>query len=204
MICDRVDRNDTAEPLTSCATNIGGLPCDRLLPNCIDANKTRAALVPADFRALQMDPNKLSCRSVWCPTLAQFRRDGYRLGTVDRAGLWSGIVRDIFDEPVGHCRRPRTGEKSAERLGCLRDSLPRFRRLRHGRGGSVPWKLAARKKSVLVPGRLTRRPRDADGPQGSDRGHRGTSTGSWLLQKLRARRSRSVPTLTARRVEDLT
>ena len=88
--CDRVDRNDTAEPLTSCATNIGGLPCDRLLPNCIDANKTRAALVPADFKALQMDPNKLSCRSVWCPTLAQFRRDGYRLGTVDRAGLWRG------------------------------------------------------------------------------------------------------------------
>ena len=99
-----------------------------------------------------MDPNKLSCRSVWCPTLAQFRRDGYRLGTVDRAGLWSGIVRDIFDPPVGHCRRPRTGEKSAERLGHFHGIPFRgFAELRHGRGGSVPWKPAARKKSVLVP-----------------------------------------------------
>ena len=196
--CDRVDRNDTAEPLTSCATNIGGLPCERLLPNCIDENKTRAALVPADFKALQMDPNKLSCRSVWCPTLAQFRRDGYRLGTVDRAGLWSGIVRDIFDPPVGHCRRPRTGEKSAERLGHFHGVPFRgFAELRHGRGGSVPWKPATRKKSVLVPGRLTRRPRDADGPQGSASGHRGTSTGSWLLQKLHAVAASIGATLTA-------
>mgnify|MGYP004345618755 CR=1 FL=1 len=39
--------------------------------------------------------------------------------------------------------------------------------------------------------------RDADGPQGSASGHRGTSTGSWLLQKLHALAASIGATLTA-------
>ena len=191
--CDRVDRNDTAEPLTSCATNIGGLPCERLLPNCIDANKTRAALVPADF-----------ARCKWTPTSSAAARCGARRSpsfgatatasarsTVPACGAGSSATSSTrrWATAVGRERArnrqsgwgtstgflPRLSPSSATGVAGRSVEASRTQKVRAGAGAPHP---AAR---------------DADGPQGSASGIAGParvrgSCRSFTRSQLRSER----------------